>query len=264
MQIGESVAMVVDMMADEKCVICSEKHPEPKKDDVQAVAPGNSGWQRKSMSKVFKSDGKREKIYPSGFPPPYKHQGHHCVALSALVANANTSSPTDRRLRLNYYLDQVGFFPNRPENCIGLPARTSWGDFEAFFESIDLQHPLQLHGPGHDETYFTQCDRLLASLLSALTNPALCEQKPKDGWKDLLKTRMEQAENFAFNKLASNAGAWRLHAAEQITGLQLYFLPEAQTMSVKGVGGVSESRSGKGRKRAEVTFPDPGLDAGPF
>lgn len=266
MEIGETVTLVVEKMKAGKCVLCdSDEHEAPKKDDVKEVAPGNGGWHRKSMSRVFDSDGTRNLIYPNdSFPPPYSSQGHHCIALSALVADANTNSPKDRRLRLNFYLDQVGFFPNRPQNCIGLPARSGWGDFRAFVAALDLDKPLQLHGPGHDESYFCQCDRLLTSLLSALTDPRLCEKKPKDDWKDLLKKRIREAENFAFRKLARNDGAWRLHPLEQVRALALYFMPEAATMTVAGKGGVEETRHGLGRTRKDIVFPDPPLDVGPF
>lgn len=265
MQIGESVAIAVELADAGKCVICSKSHGEPKKADIKPVAPSNSGWKRKSMAGVFQSDGKRESVYPARlFPPPYAYQGHHCLALSSLVTDANTGSPKDRRIRLNFYLDQIGFFPNRPQNCIGLPARSGWGDFEAFFDAIRLNAPLQMHGPGHDESYFAQCDRLISSLISALTDPELCEEETDESWKDLLKERVANAENYAFNKLAENDGAWRLHPGEQVAALTLLFLDENRTMTVKGKGGLSEIRRGRGMKAKKVVFPKPKLDAGPF
>lgn len=266
MEIGETVDVVVALSAAGKCVLCgSAEHEQPKQDEVKEIAPGNTGWHRKSMAGVFESDGTRNAVYPGNtFPPPYKYQGHHCLALSALVTDANTKSPKDRRLRLNFYLDKVGFSPNQPRNCIGLPARKGWGDFEAFFQSIDLDKPLQLHGPGHDERYFTQCDRLISSLIAALTHPKLCEKKTKDEWKELLKKRVAQAENFAFRKLANNDSAWQLHPSEQIAALGLYFLPKTEMMPVIGKGEVSETRPGLGRPGKDIAYPDPPLDVGPF
>ena len=49
MQIGESVAVVVAMQEDNKCVFCSQEHENPKKEDVKETAPSDTGWKRKSM-----------------------------------------------------------------------------------------------------------------------------------------------------------------------------------------------------------------------
>ena len=63
-----------------------------------------------------------------------------------------------------------------------------------------------MHGPGHDEDYFAQCDNLLSVMISVLTNPKKCEKTTSDEWKDKLKKLMEQAENFAFKRLAAAPG----------------------------------------------------------
>jgi hypothetical protein len=265
-EIGETVAMVQSMMDEGKCVICGKsEHKDPKKADIKETAPGNSGWHRKSMAGIFDSDGIRNTIYHGdAFPPTYSYQGHHCIALSAVVEGANGGSPKDRRIRLNFFLDQIGWFPNRPQNSLGLPARKGYGDFDAFWQSIDQDKPLQLHGPGHDESYFTQCDRLLSSMIDVLTDPELCEETSSDDWKDKLKKLVTQAENFAFRKLANNNSAWRLHPSEQISALRLYFLPSTQTMSATGKGGIPQSRRGMGKPEKSIIFPDPQLDVGPF
>jgi hypothetical protein len=265
MEIGESVAVVVQMMAEDKCVICGKKHAEPKEEEIKETAPGKSGWKRKSMSGVFESDGTREKVYPlSTFPPPYSYQGHHCLGLSALVEGGNGDSPKDRRIRFNFFLDQIGYFPNRPRNCIGLPARRGYGDFKAFHQSLDADKPLQMHGPGHDEAYFAQCDNLLSVMLSVLTNPKKCEKTTSDEWRDKLKKLMEQAENFAFKRLAASEGGWRLHPAEQVAALALYFLPTSKSMEVNSTGGSTERRSGLGRPQRNIEFPNLSFDTGPF
>ena len=248
-----------------KCPICDQpEHGKPKNTTITPTAPGKSGWRRKTMSGIFHSDGKRNTVYATNsFPPSYAYQGHHCIALSAFAHNAN-SSPVDKYLVLNFYLDQIGFFPNRPQNCIGLPARRSYGDFKAFFASLDLDKPLQLHGPGHDESYFGQCDKMIAQIVSYLTNPNICKKNPEDEWKDKLRKLIAQAENFGFKCLANNDSRWRLHPFEQVTGLRLYFLATTKTMSVTGVGSVSETRNGLGRPPKDIVFPDLDLDVGPF
>lgn len=265
MEIGESVAVVVQMMSDDKCVICGKKHGEPKRAKITETAPGKSGWKRKSMSGVFESDGVRNTIYVgSKFPPTYTYQGHHCIALSALVEGGNGATPKDRRVRLNFFLDQVGFFPNRPRNCIGLPARRGYGDFKAFFQSLDLKRPLQMHGPGHDETYFAQCDNLLAAMLSVITDPIECEATSEDEWKSQLKELVNQAENYAFIKLAAAEGGWRLHATETVAALTLYFLSVNKKMAIASTGGLTEMRDGLGREKRDIAFPVLKMDTGPF
>jgi hypothetical protein len=260
-EIGESVAVVVKMQKEGKCIICSKDHDKPKKDEIKPIAPGNSGWHRKTMTGIFESDGTREKVYSSGFPPSYSYQGHHCLALSAVVENANGGSPSDRRLRLNFFLDKVGFFPNRPRNVIGLPARKGIGDFKAFWHSVDGDHPLQMHGPGHDEAYFVRCERLLGRLVSGAAD--LCEESTQKEWEDQLRELAKQAENYAFKNLAHYDEGWQLHPAEQQAATRLY---SASTDTTETVSGKSASKSvaGYGKAPKNIKYPDPGLDTGPF
>jgi hypothetical protein len=262
MEIGETVTFTAKLQAKGKCIICSKKHKDRKKEQIKPVAPSNRGWHRKSMANVFESIPAKLRIYPNNnFKPPYKHQGHHCVALSALVEDANTKSPKDRIIRFNHFLNKVGFEPNREQNCIGLPARTGYGDFEAFWMALDKKKPLQMHGPGHDESYFMQVDGLLALLISMITNPDTCEQLEQDEWEDELEMMIGWLENYAFKKLASNDGVWRLHPADQKLAERIYFNPKSTKEKVPGKNIVYK---GRGNPRRTITYPNPRLDTGPF
>jgi hypothetical protein len=261
MQIGETVAVTVLMQQQNKCVICGKKHADAKKEKMKTTAPGKSGWHRKTMTGIFESDGVRETIYESGFPPSYEYQGHHALALSALVRDANTDSPKDKRLRLNYFLDKVGFFPNRPRNVIGLPARKGLGDFKAFWKSVDGDHPLQMHGPGHDEAYFNQCEVLIGRLVLLMTS--VCEGMDKPDWEDLLKDTTEKAENYAFKKLAHYDSGWRLHPAEQAAAARLYSAPKSTVETISGERSSTDVK-GNAKPPKAIKYPNPKLDTGPF
>jgi hypothetical protein len=268
MEIGESVNVAVALASEDKCVICSKKHAKSprKEEDVQPVASAQpaSKWGRVSMSGVFLWVSPRREIYKGGTTPGYATQGHHCVALSALVTDANTAKRRDRRIRLNHFLHKVGFYPNRDRNCILLPARRGFGDFDAFWHALDDDKPLQMHGPGHDESYFTQCDRLLSVMVMLVTDPGDCEEQSKEDWESSLRRLVEQAESYAFRKLAGNDGAWRLHPAEQETALKVYFSPRAESFQVRTIGGNTKRVDGLGNDRRDVHFPAPALDTGPF
>lgn len=260
-EIGETVGMVAKMQKEGKCVICGKSHPKPKKDDIKPIAPGNSGWHRVTMTKKFESDGVREKVYASGFPPSYPYQGHHCLALSSLVENANGDNPEDRRIRLNFFLDKIGFFPNRDRNVIGLPARKGIGDFNAFWKSVDVNHPLQMHGPGHDEAYFVRCERLLGQLVDVAKD--MCKECDQKEWEDELRELTKQAENYAFKNLAHFDDGWQLHPAEQKVAARLYSASPSTTEMVTGKS-ASASVSGYGKARKTIKYPNPALDTGPF
>lgn len=264
MQIGESVAVIAQMQEDGKCVFCNQAHEDPKKEDVKETAPGDGGWKRKSMKGVFEKISKKLAVYPNdSFPPQYAYQGHHCMALSSFVINAD-KSPKDKRLRLNHFLKKIGFFPNRDKNCIGLPARKSYGDFDAFWESFDAGKPLQLHGPGHDDGYFMQVTNLINRMSSMITAPDFCKELTKDEWEDQLKQAIAAAENFAFNKLAKNESSWCLHRAEQRKAIEIYTSARDKVFEVRGANNTRVSFSGKGNTQTEINFPDPKLDEGPF
>lgn len=255
--------MTMIMQEEDRCVFCSQKHEEPKKEKIEETVPNDSGWKRKSMNGVFEKISKKTAIYPnSKFPPPYEYQGHHCVALSAFAKDANSSSPKDKRVRLNHFLKKVGFYPNREQNCIGLPARKSWGDYDAFFESLDKDAPLQMHGPGHDDEYFDEVDVLLVRLMGQLTHPDFCKELSKNEMEDLLKEDIASLENFAFNKLASNNPAWRLHKEEQKTATKIYKGPVDKEFEVRGANNTKKKYKGKGQPYKTIEYPHPGLDEG--
>jgi len=264
-EIGETVTAAMADVKQDKCAVCGRKHKDPKKAQFKTIAPGNSGWHRKVMTGIFESDGTREKVYPlNTFEPPYEYQGHHCLALSALVKGANGKSPKDLRLRLNFYLDKVGFFPNRQRNCIGLPARKSYGDFKAFWAALDANKPLQMHGPGHDDEYFAQCDALITTLVKTMTALNTCKDADEPDWLDELKKMIEQAENFAFKVLAWNRAQWRLHPDEQLVAVRIYFLPTNKTMNIRVANKKTKNQAGQGNKRKSIRFPKLSLDVGPF
>lgn len=265
MQVGESVAFVIQMQEEDKCVFCGGTHEEPKKEEVKETAPGDSGWKRVSMKDAFEKIPKKLAIYPNDtFPPDYKYQGHHCMALSAFVKKPGKSSRKDKRLRLNHFLKKVGFYPNRDKNSIGLPARRSYGDFEAFWESFDANKPVQLHGPGHDERYFIQVNTLINRMVSMITAPGFCEELTKSEWEGALKQAIESAENYAFNRLARNEFSWRLHHIEQQTAIRIYTSPVDQVFQTRGAKKKQITLNGQGNIDAKISFPDPKLDEGPF
>lgn len=270
MEIGESVAVVMAMQDDGKCIFCGESHSDPKKEDIKEVASvaGNkSKWGRVDMQGKLQKIPAKTKIYPdNSFPPgAYRYQGHHCIALSSLVSNANSDAKRkDKRLRLNYFLDKVGFYPNRDENCIGLPERTGYGCFQAFWDAIDAKAPLQMHGPHHDEAYFAEVEMLISRLLGILLVPDLCETADTKQMEDDLKQLIEWAENKAFNSLAKNDDAWRLHASEQETAVRIYTAPVTETFTHRGKNNTTTSSQGKGHIGKKITYPNPGLDEGVF
>lgn len=265
MQFGESVAIIAQMQEEGKCVFCSQNHEEPKKEVVKETAPIDSGWKRKSMKGVFEEIPKKLAIYPNdSFPPDYDYQGHHCLALSSFVKNADKKSRKDKRIRLNHFLNKIGFFPNRGKNIIGLPERKSNGDFDAFWDSLGFDKPLQLHGPWHDKKYFMQVANLINRMLSMITAPDFCKEFTKSEWEEKLKEAIESAENVAFNKLAKNESSWRLHHREQRTALEIYTAPIDQVFHITGANESTISVHGQGNLGAEIIFPNPNLDEGPF
>jgi hypothetical protein len=266
MEIGETVSIGADLATDGKCIICSQAHDEPKRDEIQEVAPNapKSRWGRKSMSGVFDWVEPRKSIYLHGRSPSYTNQGHHCVALSSFVENANTNQRRDRRLRLNHFLNKIGYYPNRKQNCILLPVRRSYGDFDAFWKALDQDKPLQMHGPGHDQEYFGQCDRLLSFMVMLITDPEICTEQSQQDWENELREIATQAENYGFRHLANNEIPWRLHPMEQHRALRLYFLPEDESLEVLGVEKKPKRAQGLGNAKKEIQFPDLALDVGPF
>jgi hypothetical protein len=82
MEIGETVSAVAALQTEGKCVICDKAHGKPKRAEVKPVAPTRkAGWKRdEPMAGKFESSVAKSSIYPTGFPPPYRTEGHHCLA----------------------------------------------------------------------------------------------------------------------------------------------------------------------------------------
>jgi hypothetical protein len=265
MEMGESVAAARGAQASGECAICSKKHSAPKKAKFEPVAPNEpkSKWGRVPMTGVLAADAQRNVVYPANAAPSYPSQGHHCIALSALVRDANTDRRKDRRLRLNYYLKKIGFYPNQPSNCIQLPARRSRGDFDAFWQALDARKPLQLHGPGHDEGYFLQCDALLLEVVECIKG--ICEELDEQEVLDELKKVAKWAENYAFRQLAACDSAWDLHPDERLLAENLYFRGTGEPgLRVTKAHGRVEIVKGRGNVRWALKYPRLRLDCGPL
>lgn len=264
MTLGVSVPSLVNVK--DVCAFCGGDHEEPKKEDIKPVAPSDKGWQRKSMKGIFEKIAAKESIYPgNSFPPSYSYQGHHCMALSAFTHDSNSKSPRDRNMVLNHFLKKVGFYPNRDKNCIGLPSRRSYGAFGPFWEALDANKPIQLHGPGHDETYFFRCDSLIAQLITVITDQDICEESSQDEMEQSLKELVEQAENYAFIKLSClEDSGWDLHPEERRLAEEIYTAPTSQTFNVRGANNKYRNENGKGHTGKVIKYPKPKLDTGPF
>lgn len=264
--IGEAVAVSVITVDGDKCVFCEGSHEEPKTEEIKEVAPNDKDWKRKSMQGIFEQIGAKKSIYPDNkFPPSYAYQGHHCLALSAFTFDSNGSSPRDKNKKLNHFLKKVGFFPNRDKNCIGLPARKSYGAFQPFWDALDGHKPLQLHGPGHDEKYFLRCNALMTQLLTVFTDVDICEESSHEEMENELKELIEHAENYAFIKLCSlEDSGWDLHKKERELAETIYKAPAIQSFTVRGANNVSRTELGKGNVDKLIEYPAPSLDTGPF
>lgn len=268
MELKESVAAAMASQDRGECAICGGDHPAPKRAKFEPVAPKPAQerrWGRISMSDVPVTGSARTAIYPGGLSSAYPTQGHHCIALSALVANANskTRPRRDRRLRLNFYLDKAGYFPNGSSNCIHLPSRTSRGDYDAFWKAVRMNKPLQLHGPAHAYDYFLQCDVLLLEVVECIK--AICEDSDEAHVLEELKKTMTWAENYAFKMLASCEEAWDLHPAERQQAEMLYYLSESESDEVTKAHGVVVRVAGLGRTEPKyIRYPRPHLDCGPY
>jgi hypothetical protein len=166
---------------------------------------------------------------------------------------------------LNHFLKKVGFYPNRDQNCIGLPARKSYGAFEPFWEALDADKPVQLHGPGHDEQYFFRCDSLIAQLISVITDQEICEESSQDEMEKELKELIAQAENYAFIKLSClEDSGWDLHPEERRLAEEIYTAPTSQSFNVRGAKKQYRTENGKGHTSKQIKYPKPKLDTGPF
>ncbi|OJT24239.1 hypothetical protein BO221_13745 [Archangium sp. Cb G35] len=232
MEMGESVTVANATQAEGKCVICNNKHKDPKKEQIEKTVSKN-GWERdKSMVGVFAwGDAKRMAIYPNASPPPYPTEGHHCLAFTSFIKENK-----DRCVRLNHFLNKVGFKANQPSNIIQLPDRhgnvapnadptASWPsgvkkEYKSYWVSIDLGHPLQLHLGRHRGEYFKLSDALYARMLGLAYDPDTCEQESMQDFEDGLKELSEGVVNHAFNQVVQ--GVWKCHPEHLRIAQSLY------------------------------------------
>lgn len=233
MEMGETVAKVMAMQAEGKCVLCGEPHDEAKKAAVESTV-SKDGWERdKSLVDVFeRADAQRAAIYPNTrFPPPYPTEGHHCLAFTSFIRGGK-----DRALRLNSFLNKVGFKPNQPSNIIHLPDRhgavppgasamTAWPagvkkEYKSFWVSIDLGRPLQLHLGRHVGSYFAASDGLYLELLRHALDVETCKDESMQEFEEALKELIHGAVNYAFIQVAG--GRWLCHPEQVRIATDLY------------------------------------------
>ncbi|RKG99962.1 hypothetical protein D7V97_30945 [Corallococcus sp. CA053C] len=233
MEMGETVSDVQKLQDDGQCVICSKKHDDPKKEKVESPV-SKSGWERdKSMVGVFDGgDAERAAIYPNAhFPPPYPTEGHHALAFTSFVQKGK-----DRRLRLNHFLDKVGFAPNQPQNIIQLPNRhgavspkadptASWPadvkkEYKSFWVSIDLGKPLQLHTGRHAKSYFKTSDLIYHRMAFLAYDATTCTEESMQEFENNLKGLVKGAVNFAFLHVVG--GSWICHPEHLRVATDLY------------------------------------------
>jgi hypothetical protein len=259
MQVGESIAVAMASQGEDKCAICGKKHKDPKKETFTKTA-GKTGWKRVTMSSKFERIPAKLAIYPgNAFPPSYSHEGHHSLALSSFVANEKTN-PTDVRLRLNFYLDKIGYSPNRHENSIGLPGRPG---FSAFWQALDANKPLQMHIGDHDDSFMGQTAALLSRMVGMIADKDVCKDVDQSEWESILMDMITCAENYAFIKLASNATPWRLHPVDHLIAIEVYFMPASSTKTFQRKS-EKVTLTGRGNKKKPIKWPSPSLHTGPF
>lgn len=257
MEIGENINAVVSLQKGGKCAICSGSHGDPKRVTITKTA-GKSGWAREeNMAGKLEQVPEKLALYPKGNTAAYPTEGHHCLAFSAFVTKGK-----DFILRLNFFLEKGGYKPNRIQNSILLPGRP---DYDAFWTSIDLGHPLQMHIGGHSRTVYDLSRNLLIRLMVMYKGrPQVCKDETLEQIQQKMVNLVTQAENHAFMKIASNAAPWRLHPKHHGFALEMYW--EKRTVSklsptkrpVKGHGGTAL------RRGSEPRWPKPKLDEGPF
>jgi hypothetical protein len=231
MEIGEPISFAKQLQKEGKCVVCKTKHKDPKKENIEATAP-KDGWRRdESMVGVFEcADANRASIYPSdSFPPPYKTEGHHCVAHICFIEKGK-----DLRPHLDHFLNKVGFAPNQPRNIIHLPGRYGlpapapgkrWPaeapeSYKNFWLSVDIGKPLQLHIGNHSKMYFACSFALMKAIVEAVFDPAVCEESTQEEFERELKTTIDGAVNYAFKQVAE--GNWVCHPEQLRIATDLY------------------------------------------
>ncbi|WP_437661596.1 hypothetical protein [Sorangium sp. So ce1182] len=239
MQLGESASFIADLQSSGKCVICDQEHKNKKTEDVKPVTESNSGWERKNMDRIFDTgDANRSSIYVGSVlpsPSTYQTEGHHCLAYSSFIKG----NGEDVCLRLNFFLDQVGFAPNDAPNVIQLPGRRGppqsprgpWpvGVYEtlkSFWVSIDQGKPLQLHVGRHNGAYFGESESVVQRLIVFASDPNKCEEETIDQFKERLKGLITGAVNYAFKCVAENT--WVCHSSRLGPALSLYRLSSTE------------------------------------
>jgi len=245
-----------------KCSICGNSHDKPKRIKIEPVAEvKKTGWTRVAMSKKFdKGDDKKKSIYPGNtFPPSYSHEGHHCLAFESFVTDAD-SSPKDTFKKLNYFLDLAKYSPNRHENCIHLPGRPK---YDAFWEAIDEDKPLQMHIGDHDDEFFVQSRGMVSRLLSMLTDSDICEEMTIDEIKEDLINNITHAENYVFVKVAKNVEPWKLHPGHEPVAIRLYNMPPDEKMK-RPTGDYVYGYDSKKDISSGLKWPEPELKTGIF
>jgi hypothetical protein len=239
MEMGESVAVANQLQLEDKCVVCGKKHKDPKKEAIEPTICKKPGWERnKSMEGVFESgDTQRASIYPGAkFPPPYPTEGHHCVAFTSFVAKDKSRAEKDRCVRLNHFLNKVGFQVNQPANIVQLPNRhgqvapganstVAWPvgvkkEYKSYWVSIDLGRPLQLHTGRHVGSYFVSSDALYGRMLGLSYDPDACETETMQEFEDNLKQLVKGTVNYAFIQVAQTT--WICHPEHLRVATDLY------------------------------------------
>jgi len=89
-QIGEGIAVTIARLEEGKCIFCGRaEHGNKKKDEIKPA-----GWKRKSKFEGVGGNfgGKKKLLYPNNESPPsstYRSEGHHCLAFSAFIVDAD-------------------------------------------------------------------------------------------------------------------------------------------------------------------------------
>lgn len=217
-QIGESISVAVQRLAQNKCVFCGKSEHNNKKADL--IEP--TGWKREAKFKGVGGNflAQKKSLYPNNESPPnstYRSEGHHCLAFSAFIVDAN-NDPSDRFAALNYYLKKDSYNPNNKNNCIDLPGRKKKDDnddhaqYKEFEKAVLAGKPLQFHIGGHNKEFMMQSYLMLRDIINSAKRRKLCE-KPDDIFKHNLKKKVIQKEDIAFKKTANKKSGWIAHPA---------------------------------------------------
>lgn len=211
--IGESIAVAITRLEEDKCIFCGKKHDAIKKDKIEPT-----GWARGTISGVGGNFlGEKKALYPDSASPPteYRAEGHHCLAFSSFIVDARTS-PTDRFAALNHYLKEKSYDPNNKNNTIDLPGRKKKGDedehaqFKEYEKSVLAGKPMQLHIGGHSGEFMMASNIKIRDLVNVIKKAGLCKL-PDDSFKQKLLDGIVTAEDEAFKLTASVKSPWIAH-----------------------------------------------------